>query len=93
MSSLPLFKATSHHDLVADCIELFAGLSELPLEERIETINSIREALHEHSPFAEEPVDFVRWVPANDVFANDYNPRADRDWETTQCNQLQDHGG
>ena len=39
-----------------------------------EDLNSIREALHEKSPFKNEPVDFVKWVPNSTVFANDYNP-------------------
>jgi len=39
-----------------------------------EDLNSIREALHAKSPFKNEPVDFVKWVPNSTVFANDYNP-------------------
>ena len=34
----------------------------------------IRAALHELSPMRREPVDFVRWVKAEHVYANDYNP-------------------
>lgn len=49
-------------------------LSALSLEERVEVLNAIKRALHEHSPFATEPVDCVIWVPAQDVLANDYNP-------------------
>jgi len=30
--------------------------------------------LHEHSPFAGEPVDCVQWVPGPQVAGNDYNP-------------------
>lgn len=41
---------------------------------KIDAINSLREAVAQHSPFASEPVDFVRWVPADTVHANDYNP-------------------
>ena len=41
---------------------------------RVERINAVREAVAKHSPFHSEPVDFVRWVPADDVIANDYNP-------------------
>lgn len=43
---------------------------------RIELINQLREVLHEVSPFAGEPVDFVRWVPADTVHANSYNPNS-----------------
>jgi hypothetical protein len=32
--------------------------------------------LHAISPFKEEPVDFVRWVPCDDVRQNDYNPNS-----------------
>lgn len=63
-------------DLVANCAVLFSQLEKMPLEERIETLNAIREQLALYSPFQDEPVDFVRWVPAEDVFANDYNPNA-----------------
>lgn len=42
--------------------------------QKVELINSIREHIHELSPFKNEPVDFVKWVPAEMVVANDYNP-------------------
>lgn len=42
--------------------------------ESIEFINEIRLALHEISPFKDEPVDFVKWVRNDKVYANDYNP-------------------
>lgn len=51
-------------------------LSNLPLAERVERINALREAIHKHSPFQTEPVDFVRWVPNDSVYKNDYNPNA-----------------
>jgi ParB-like chromosome segregation protein Spo0J len=54
----------------------FASLELLPLDERVEAINNIREALHQYSPFKAEPVDFVRWVKADAVYANDYNPNS-----------------
>jgi ParB-like chromosome segregation protein Spo0J len=46
------------------------------LPERIQALNSIREILHEASPFRNEPVDLVLWVSFAEVFANDYNPNA-----------------
>lgn len=55
---------------------LFARLAFEPLEERINLINEIRRALHQHSPFAAEPVDCVVWVPSEEVTANDYNPNS-----------------
>lgn len=42
-------------------------------EEKITAINMAKEAIAEVSPF-EEPVDVVRWVPADQVHANAYNP-------------------
>lgn len=48
--------------------------SKKELSEKVEAINAIRELVHKHSPFKHEPVDFVRWVPAHEVIANDYNP-------------------
>lgn len=47
------------------------GLSSL-----VDTINDIRELVHEYSPFKSEPVDFVRWVENTEVSANDYNPNS-----------------
>jgi ParB-like chromosome segregation protein Spo0J len=54
--------------------DLFAELMLLSEEEQIETINALRLELHQHSPFASEPVDCVLWVKAEAVEANDYNP-------------------
>lgn len=49
-------------------------LEEVPVEERLGVLNEIREILHEASPLRNEPVDCVRWVPLDEVVANDYNP-------------------
>lgn len=49
-------------------------LGALDMDERVSAINELREIIHHYSPFASEPVDFVRWVPAQSVYANDYNP-------------------
>lgn len=53
---------------------LIDELAQLPDDERIEALNQIKRALHAISPFREEPVDCVLWVPAETVEANDYNP-------------------
>lgn len=50
------------------------ALTKGDLSERVATLNQIREWVSEYSPFQGEPVDFVRWVPADSVHANDYNP-------------------
>jgi ParB-like chromosome segregation protein Spo0J len=55
---------------------LVSQLALEPEDTRVHLLNEIRKALHEHSPFAAEPVDCVLWVPAEDVSANDYNPNA-----------------
>ena len=49
-------------------------LESLPLSEKVEQINSLREMIHHFSPFKNEPVDFVRWIKNDLVYANDYNP-------------------
>lgn len=54
--------------------EACSGLADLPDEERITAINEIKIALHEISPFKNEPVDCVLWVFADTVEGNDYNP-------------------
>lgn len=60
--------------ILADARALFARLDALDLEQRIDTINALRLALHEHSPHRGQPVDCVLWVKADTVGANDYNP-------------------
>jgi hypothetical protein len=51
--------------------ELLSGKEE---PEKIDIINELREAIHNESPFKNEPVDFVKWVKNDLVVANDYNP-------------------
>lgn len=53
-----------------------AMLSSLSGDALIAAINDLREEIHAHSPFATEPVDFVKWVPNTAVYANDYNPNS-----------------
>ena len=54
--------------------QLCAEIAALPEDKKIVALNEARKALHEISPFQEEPVDCVLWVPADQVEANDYNP-------------------
>lgn len=56
--------------------ELIQQLSALNDHDRIAAINEIKLALHEISPFKNEPVDCVLWVPNTSVVANDYNPNS-----------------
>lgn len=51
-------------------------LAEMPMNERVLALNDIRRQLHEISPFKNEPIDFVEWVPNEDVHANEYNPNS-----------------
>lgn len=55
---------------------LLQELSNLNESEMVINLNDIREELHKISPFKNEPVDFVKWVKADKVQANDYNPNS-----------------
>lgn len=66
-------KSTQILDVVLGALR---RLNELDLDERVEALNAVRQALHEMSPFTDEPVDLVRWVPADLVAGNDYNPNS-----------------
>lgn len=63
-------------DIAQQAAILFRELQFLDEAARIETINAIKKALSNHSPFRSEPVDCVTWVPAEEVTANDYNPNS-----------------
>lgn len=54
--------------------EISNQLQNLSLSEKVDLINDLREHIHQFSPFKSEPVDFVKWVLAENVTANDYNP-------------------
>ncbi len=70
------FSAPQSAPDISEALRVIEGLAALVLPERVEAINSLRRALHEVSPFASEPVDFVEWVPAPSVTHNDYNPNS-----------------
>lgn len=58
--------------LIKDLIEdVNATIS---LDEKIEKLNAVKKALHNISPFKDEPVDCVIWIKNNTVKSNDYNP-------------------
>lgn len=69
----PKYNGTS---ITTRAAELFAELSGLSESDRVDTINEIRLALREYSPFKSEPVDCVQWVKSDKVVANDYNPNS-----------------
>jgi hypothetical protein len=54
--------------------EITKLLENLELTEKVNVINELREHIHLHSPFKNEPVDFVKWIINTNVVANDYNP-------------------
>lgn len=56
--------------------EIINYLESLDLNQKVDAINEIREAIHEVSPFKTEPTDFIRWVKKEDVYANSYNPNS-----------------
>lgn len=64
-------------DRISVVCSLNSYLSEIEdLDKKISAINELREIICKHSPFNEEPVDFVKWVKSDEVLANDYNPNS-----------------
>lgn len=55
---------------------IVSELSKMDLDDKVNAINEIRQAIHNVSPFKSEPVDFVKWVKNQEVHANDYNPNS-----------------
>lgn len=56
--------------------QLLEYLFKLDESDLVDEINKIKIAMHEISPFKDEPVDCVIWVKNEDVHANDYNPNS-----------------
>lgn len=67
---MSLFKTAIESQADSLCLMI----DSLPLDDKVAMLNLVREKLHEVSPFKSEPVDLVRWVEAETVRANDYNP-------------------
>lgn len=63
-------------EIVQRSVNVFELLKLLPQDQQVSTINAIRLALHELSPFKSEPVDCVLWVRNEAIQANDYNPNS-----------------
>lgn len=70
------FNAELKKRIIADIAEAIAKVSSLEIDDQVEVINEVRLAIHQASPFRDEPVDLVQWVPAETVAANDYNPNS-----------------
>jgi ParB-like chromosome segregation protein Spo0J len=69
---MSLFNAAIQ-DLTEQLCSLLESVSE---SDRVEALNTIRRRLHQASPFCDQPVDLVEWIPAEKVQSNDYNPNA-----------------
>lgn len=73
---LDLFAAQESTSVESLADQIRRALHSMSMEDRVTAINSLREAIHECSPFRTEPVDFVRWVKNPLVHSNDYNPNS-----------------
>lgn len=71
---LDLLNQSPEAGIISACAGHIASIGELPLGARVAAVNELRRMIHAVSPFSAEPVDFVEWVPAEVVHANDYNP-------------------
>ena len=58
-------------ELLLEVKKEFKGIKDI--DEKVKMLNLIRTNIADISPF-EEPVDCVRWIPADKVKANEYNP-------------------
>jgi len=58
--------------LLVDAVEQFFDGTD-DLDEQVSALNTLREKLHEVSPFS-EPVEHIKWVEQDAVEGNDYNP-------------------
>lgn len=77
MESMDLFQSKEGASaIIESCRQMFADIGSLDLDAKVDAINTLREMLHEISPFKTEPVDFVKWVKNPLVHANDYNPNS-----------------
>ena len=55
---------------------LVNSINNMPLDEKVDALNNIKEIMHNISPFKSEPVDLIKWVKVDSVTANDYNPNS-----------------
>lgn len=62
--------------IMAQVESICAMLESLPLDDQVEMLNKVRDRLHQSSPFKDEPVDLVTWVPNAQVKGNEYNPNS-----------------
>lgn len=74
MKQIDLFSKTFNFQ--ESIVEIVSYIEKLSQDEKINAINTIRESIHNVSPFKQQPVDFVKWVKNDKVHANDYNPNS-----------------
>lgn len=55
---------------------IIGEIQSMDMPGQIAAINEIKAALKAISPFAANPVECVKWVKADEVIANDYNPNS-----------------
>lgn len=63
-------------DITAQMQPILEQIARLPLSEQVETLNRVRQMLHQVGPFKDEPADCVQWIPSERVHSNDYNPNS-----------------
>ncbi len=60
---------------ISDTVNMLLNEIEMmDMPQKVAAINNVKRKLHAISPFANEPVDCVVWIPAENVTANEYNP-------------------
>lgn len=57
-------------------LSIIPNYDTMSIDEKVSITNELKMAIHEISPFKNEPVDCVLWVKNENVFANDYNPNS-----------------
>jgi hypothetical protein len=67
-------KSSNEDIIICLCEKMNEFINQFELKQKVDLINLVREKIHSISPFNNEPVDFVKWVIAEEVVANDYNP-------------------
>lgn len=73
--SLPIERTDAAASVDALARQLAQAIEAQPtLALKVDALNRARAVLHEVSPFKNEPVDLVQWVPGESMLANDYNP-------------------
>jgi Mg2+ and Co2+ transporter CorA len=59
-------------ELLLDAVDQFFDETD-DIDDQVSLLNSLREKLHDRSPFS-EPVENIKWVRQSNVEGNDYNP-------------------